>query len=74
MNILCYFILSSLTPPRASVRLGHLFVGPPVSHNAPLPSLGVHVKPDSHRLSVAADNMAAVEVALSARRVVQTGF
>lgn len=31
---------------------------------------GVHVKPDSHRRSLAADNMAAVEVALSGRRVV----
>lgn len=70
MSISCYFILSSRTPSRAFVRLGHLFVGPPVSHNAPLPSLGVHVKPDRHRLSVAADDMAAVEVALSRRRVI----
>lgn len=56
---------------RPFVRLARLFVGPPaVSHNAPPPSLGVHVKADSHRLGVAADNMAAVEVALSSRRVI----
>lgn len=57
------------TACRAFVHVSHLFVGPPVSHNAPLLFLGVHVKPVSHRLGLAADNMAAVEVAFSSRRV-----